>query len=277
MNWFYAIGDQQFGPVSDAQLDELVASGKINRDTLVWREGLAEWQPLGNVRSGGTPPIPALPPVVGSQTLACAECGRSFPIGDMIQLNRTWICAQCKPIFLQKLQEGVASPRFVGNIWRKGKQLVTISETPFPDRCVKCNAPANGYRLKRVLYWQHPAYYLLLLCNLLILIIVVLAVRKKAVLHIGLCAKHQAARKQALLIGRLGAIVGVIVGLAAFALPPNFIVPICISGFLVALGFLIYLGVKGPMVSPAKITKENVWLNGVSRDFLADLPEWPGS
>ena len=46
MNWFYAIGGQQHGPVDDGQLDALIAASTVNPETLVWREGLANWQPL---------------------------------------------------------------------------------------------------------------------------------------------------------------------------------------------------------------------------------------
>ena len=152
------------------------------------------------------------------------------------------------------------------------KQLVTISETPFPDRCVKCSEPANGFRLKRVLYWQHPAYYLLLLCNLLILLIVVLIVRKKAVLHVGLCAKHRAQRQQSLVIGWAGALGGLILAGVGAAFSSGWMV---LVGFIVFLGAAIYGGVRAPVISAAKITKENVWVKGVHRDFLAALPEWP--
>jgi len=268
MNWFYSMDGQQLGPVSDAQLDELLGSGKISRATLVWREGMTDWQPLGEVRAGNPPLMAAAP------SLVCAECGRTFPPGDLIQLNRSWICAECKPVFLQRMSEGAAPSGAAGNMWRTGRQLITTSETPFPDRCVKCNAPANGFRLKRVLYWQHPAYYLLLLCNLLILLIVVLIVRKKAVLHVGLCTDHRAQRRQALLIGWIGTLGGLalaIIGGAAFN--SGWLVLI---GIVVLLGALIYGGVKGPVISAAKVTKENVWVKGVHNDFLAELPEWPG-
>ncbi|MDB6023557.1 MAG: hypothetical protein JWQ04_3414 [Pedosphaera sp.] len=270
MNWFYASNDQQCGPVSDSQLDALLSSGTISRDTLVWREGMTEWKPLHAVRAAGPPPVPNVPSMV------CAECGGTFPAGELIQLNRAWVCAKCKPVFLQKMSEGVASTNAAGRMWRMNKQLVTISETPFPDRCVKCNAPANGFRLKRVLYWQHPAYYLLLLCNLLVLLVVVLIVRKKAVLHVGLCGLHRAQRKQTILIGWLGALGGLTVGLGAFAFSSTWAAVFGVTGFLVFIASAIYGALKGPMVSAAKVTKENVWLKGVHRDFMANLPEWPG-
>ena len=41
MNWYYVDGGQQAGPVSDPELAALVQSGKVQADTLVWREGMA--------------------------------------------------------------------------------------------------------------------------------------------------------------------------------------------------------------------------------------------
>lgn len=270
MNWHYAIGNQQSGPVSDAQLDELLRSGKINRETLVWRNGMAKWQPLNIARPGALPP----PPFPTDQSsLACAECGQNFPQSEMIMLNQSWVCARCKPIFLQRLREGAAPSGAAGGIWRIDKQLITRNETPFPDRCVKCNKPANGFRLKRQFYWHPPAYFLLILLNLLIYAIVAMCVRKKATLHIGLCEKHRVQRKWGILVcwlGVLGGFAGIIGGAAA----NNGLV--IISGIALLLFGAIYGGITGARVSPAKITKENVWLKGVNKDFLAELPEWIG-
>ena len=49
IEWFYAEGNRQHrGPLEDAQLRELYRSGRIGADTLVWRDGLASWQPLAS-------------------------------------------------------------------------------------------------------------------------------------------------------------------------------------------------------------------------------------
>ncbi|HTL59122.1 MAG TPA: DUF4339 domain-containing protein [Candidatus Limnocylindrales bacterium] len=264
MSWFYALESQRIGPVTDSQLDELVRSGKIGPATLVWREGMADWQPLNVTR-----PLP--PPVPGALAgNTCAECGRTFPPQDVIRLHNAWVCAQCKPVFLQRLTEGAPLSSVI-SLWRDKKRVVTRSETTFPDRCIKCNAPANGFRLKRVIYWQHPAYYLLLLLNLLILIIVVLIVRKKAIVHIGLCEAHRARRKLGLFIG-YGSLLGgvlVMIGGAVFD-----------SGKMALAGLLLLLvgGILGAIIAStinaAKIDKEYVWITGCNRDFLANLPEW---
>ena len=56
MNWYYAAGGQQLGPVDEARLQELVHAGVVNAETLVWREGLDGWKPYSNA-VGGAPPI----------------------------------------------------------------------------------------------------------------------------------------------------------------------------------------------------------------------------
>ncbi len=58
MNWYYAEGNQQRGPVTSAEFQQLVADGKITDATLVWREGMAAWQPYGQIRAA----VPATPP-----------------------------------------------------------------------------------------------------------------------------------------------------------------------------------------------------------------------
>ena len=79
-----------------------------------------------------------------------------------------------------------------------------------PDRCVKCKAPATGFRLKRQLHWHHPAIYILVLVSILIYVIVVLIVRKKAVLHVGLCETHRTQRKWTIAGCWLAALLGVV-------------------------------------------------------------------
>ena len=48
-NWYMAIGGQQQGPFSQAQIQQGVAAGIYTRDTLVWRQGFANWLPMAQV------------------------------------------------------------------------------------------------------------------------------------------------------------------------------------------------------------------------------------
>ena len=125
MNWFYALGGQQHGPVDDGQLDALATAGTITPDTLVWREGLANWQPLRQARpaSGGAPHAgtpPVMVPAGAAQPLSadealCVECGNRFTKDNLIQYGTAFVCATCKPVFLQKLREGASvAPAYSG-------------------------------------------------------------------------------------------------------------------------------------------------------------------
>jgi len=105
MNWYYVEAGQQAGPVDDAQLGELVRSGRIQPDTLVWNEGLTNWLPYSQVQSGGTGASAAAASTSGPEAV-CAECGGVFNLQDTIPYGNIRVCANCKPVFMQKLAEG---------------------------------------------------------------------------------------------------------------------------------------------------------------------------
>ena len=51
MQWYYAIGGERFGPVTHSELERLVQAATIVADTLIWRQGMNEWQTLAAVRA----------------------------------------------------------------------------------------------------------------------------------------------------------------------------------------------------------------------------------
>lgn len=48
-NWYIAIGGQQQGPFSQAQIQQGLATGIYTLDTLVWRQGFANWLTMAQV------------------------------------------------------------------------------------------------------------------------------------------------------------------------------------------------------------------------------------
>jgi hypothetical protein len=70
MNWFYSEGGAQKGPVDDAAFRSLVTNGTIRPDTLVWREGMADWKPLSvaepSLAPQVVPPAPGAAPAPGA-------------------------------------------------------------------------------------------------------------------------------------------------------------------------------------------------------------------
>jgi hypothetical protein len=47
--WFYASEGQQHGPYPEVQLREFIARGTVTADTLVWTEGMVNWQKAGEI------------------------------------------------------------------------------------------------------------------------------------------------------------------------------------------------------------------------------------
>ena len=84
MQWYYAIDGERFGPVTHSELERLVQAGTIVADTLIWRQGMNEWQTLAAVcavnpawfaeRRSATPP---------AQEATDAELAPSAPIPEL--------------------------------------------------------------------------------------------------------------------------------------------------------------------------------------------------
>src|SRR5215210_3804494 len=62
--WFYGRDGAQHGPIAEAELRRLAEAGELRPHDLVWREGMAQWQPAQDVPGLfatvplGPPPIP---------------------------------------------------------------------------------------------------------------------------------------------------------------------------------------------------------------------------
>lgn len=126
MAWYYMDGEQEVGPVEKNQLQALIKSKQINGQTLVRSDTSTEWRTLLEATKSkpqtavATPPAPpASPqteaPAAAAQTAAapavasavCSQCGRTFPNDQVVTFDDQVICAACKPMFVQRLREGV--------------------------------------------------------------------------------------------------------------------------------------------------------------------------
>jgi hypothetical protein len=64
--WYYTVNNQPVGPVDEKKLKQLLTSQSLNANSLVWKEGMAEWRPLAQTEltkllSGMTvPPTPTV-------------------------------------------------------------------------------------------------------------------------------------------------------------------------------------------------------------------------
>ena len=280
MDWYYAGDDNQpVGPVSEAQFEQLVRAGRVQPDTLVWQHGMSEWCPLRATR-GASPTAQPLAQVVPgntatvADTAVCAECRQTYRSGEMIQLGGSWVCARCKPVFLQRIIEGAPQP-LSESVWRDGQSLVMASGAELPCRCARCNSPVTRPPIKRTLYWHQQWIYLLIVLSLLIYVIVALIVRKKAVARIPLCDQHRQKRWMIIAASWLMALVGIGTFAAGVGAQTG-------GGAALLAGLVLFitgivLGIwKGRLVVAKKIDSGKVWISGFCRQYLDGLPEWRG-
>ena len=47
--WYFADGDVERGPVTEAQLRALIGTDNLKPDDLVWKEGMEDWMPAGEI------------------------------------------------------------------------------------------------------------------------------------------------------------------------------------------------------------------------------------
>ena len=78
--WFYASEGQQKGPLAEGQFRNLIATGAVGPDTLVWTEGMAGWEKAGEIP--GLLSGASSPPAVGPGGASVATAG-SYGGGPM--------------------------------------------------------------------------------------------------------------------------------------------------------------------------------------------------
>ena len=164
-------------------------------------------------------------------------------------------------------------PPSTGGVWRDSDTLVMTKDALLPDRCVKCNAPAHGFRLKRSLSWHPPALIVLIFVALLIYLVVALVVSKRATVHIGLCAEHVQRRRHLLIVGWVMLAFGLITPVIAFV---NEYVAIGLLGMVWMVVSVVWLVVVLRVVKVKRIDDRYVWLKGIDPGYLAQFPSLQG-
>ena len=131
MNWYYVEAGQQRGPVTEAQLENLHRDGLIQPDTLVWQEGMGTWEPYAKVKpTPATPPPASADPSIAPGGVVCSECKQIFSPADVVKHGNSYVCAACKPIFLQRLKEGAlvagigATQMDYAGFWIRGGAMI---------------------------------------------------------------------------------------------------------------------------------------------------------
>ena len=124
MTWYYAEANRPVGPIPEARLLELAASGVIKPETLVWRDGMANWQPFREIAFAPSSPVPVPPTfgaggktssgAAGDEQERCIECRYFFPESQLIRFGDSLICPNCKPSLVAKLQQSASATATTG-------------------------------------------------------------------------------------------------------------------------------------------------------------------
>jgi hypothetical protein len=121
-SWFFASQGQQQGPYPEAQLRELIASGAVTAETLLWSEGMSGWQKAADIPgllsgAGGPPAIrrPGGPLIsgglAGGQSLSAdfsiwGLLGRAllFLFGFLLVIPAPWVATGFYRWFVERLR-----------------------------------------------------------------------------------------------------------------------------------------------------------------------------
>jgi len=184
----------------------------------------------------------------------CTRCGIQNPL-------TVWQCYKCGTA-LNSID------RY--SVWRQDSVLVMTRQALLPDRCIKCNEPAER-KLKRKLSWHHPAIYLLVFVGALVYVVLAMIMRKTATIEVGLCENHSAIRTRDIMITwTLGLLSIASILLAARLEDLTFV---AIGGLLI-LACALYGIVRVKVVTPTKIDEDFIWLKGCNRRYLTAFPKW---
>lgn len=76
-DWYFVVNRSQVGPVDDAAFERLVAEGTIGPHTLVWREGMDDWEEAAQHTDFG--PASRRPPTPGQHNAAPPAWESAYP------------------------------------------------------------------------------------------------------------------------------------------------------------------------------------------------------
>jgi hypothetical protein len=109
--WYYTDNGERHGPISQPGIKSLYAQHSITPDTLVWQEGMEDWQPLHATPLANDLQI-ALPD--GDSWEKCAFSGDRCRRSQMVQIDGWWIGFEHKDDAVEFLKQGGTLP--VGEI-----------------------------------------------------------------------------------------------------------------------------------------------------------------
>ena len=179
---------------------------------------------------------------------------------------------------------GYASPRMASGgygVWRQGDRIVATRDSDLGDACVKCGAPAEGWRWNKTLYWHEPWVYILILPGILVYAICALVLRKSAKVSAGLCPAHRKRRNIGILLTWLLSLAGIAAFIGGIAVAggdsntPEWGMLIVLLGFVMIVAAVIVGNSMARVLTPKRIDDHYAWYGGAHEAYLGTLNSTP--
>jgi len=172
-SWFLAFDGQQHGPYPEGQLRQFIAEGRITADTLVWTEGMADWQNAGDIPGlfAGPPGLPHSggPPAAagyGGGPLSIdiglwdlLGRGLLFAIGFLLVIPAPWVARSLYGWMISRLRvperPNLGFTGQVGDIWYVFVVMALLSYVEFSGIAYLryIIIPVEGYLSWMLLRW----------------------------------------------------------------------------------------------------------------------------
>ena len=158
---------------------------------------------------------------------------------------------------------------FHNGLYQQDGLIVAYKGAAFPDKCICCNAPAEGRLVKKTVFWHTPILLPLLLISFPFYLLLAFSFRRIHTFKIPLCRTHYFQRLALTTIGLI-----LLPGFPILALlainggaPYWFL-----TGILTSLSGIASLGLGRNPIWASQITTEMATLRGASPDFVKELP-----
>ena len=137
-----------------------------------------------------------------------------------------------------------------------------------PDRCFKCDEPANGYRRATTLTHVPTATEMMVGA-------IAYAFAKRAPIEIGLCERHRRSRAMNVALISVAVLLSSLFVFTQVRATELVLPLLATAGLIGSVVGLVYAAVGFKIVRATKITETHVWLKGAGEPFLASLPAAP--
>lgn len=171
------------------------------------------------------------------------------------------------------------SEDFAHGAWRADRNLVITHGATLPDRCIVCNAPAEGNSITKTLIWHTPMLLPLLVfvpVGLIIYAVLAFLFKRTLTTKLPLCAHHRR-RRQVLSIAGLAMLPAFFI-LAAIGITINepALIP---PGIVLSLVGIVVLLFARNEIWPIRISDDHAHVRGANSEWLEGLPPWvePGT